>query len=133
MPPRRPSPDLHRLRAPLAAVLIAAMPVAFGAAGFASVLKGSNFMALSEADMRSFLNLVEITAASQPDGVDVRWNSDKTGSTALMRVIRSYPHDGHPCRDIGGESTVKARAEHFQLTYCRDTSGHWRLASQSGP
>lgn len=112
--------------------LVLAGPVA-AAPGFASLLKGTNFAALSEADLKGFINSVETTVSSQPDGTDVRWNADRSGSSALMRVVKSYTQDGHACRDVGGTTLVKAKTENFELKYCRDAAGRWRLASQTSP
>ena len=112
------------------AILALTCPVLCAAqAGFAQLLKGSNFAAFTDADMKLFLNAAETTVSSQPEGVDVRWNSDKSGSSGTMRVAGSFERGGHPCRQLGGETTVKSRTEPFALTYCRDTGGHWRLAS----
>ena len=117
----------------VAALLLAASPCSHAASGFGALLKGTNFAAFSDADMKIFLNAAETTVRSQPDGVEVRWNSDKSGSTGTMHVARSYEHNAHACRELKGETIVKARAEPYTLTYCKDSAGHWRLASSTAP
>ena len=113
-----------------AAVLMTTGPtLSLAQAGFSQVLKGSNFAAFSDADMKLFLNTAETTVSSQPDGVEVRWNSDKSGTSGTMRIVSSFERGGHSCRKLGGDTTVKSNTEPFAITYCRDTSGHWRLAS----
>jgi surface antigen len=120
----------------LATLLLSALvvaPAARAAIGFGEVLKGTNFAAFTDADMKLFLNTAETTVRSQPDGVDVRWNSDKSGANGTMHVVRTYERDGHTCRQLGGETVVKANTEPFSLTYCKDPAGRWRLASPTSP
>lgn len=132
MHPRNP-----RRRPSTAVVLLATgslfSSAVLGAPGFGALLKGTNFAALGEADMKAFLNMAETTVASQPDGVDVHWASDKSGAASTMRVPRSFQRDGRSCRELAGDTTVKGRTEPFRITYCKDPSGRWRLDSPGAP
>ena len=127
----RPYPRL--MLATLALSALDVTPVAMAVIGFGEVLKGTNFAAFTDADMKLFLNTAETTVRSQPDGVEVRWNSEKSGSSGTMHVVRTYQRDGHTCRQLGGETVVKANTEPFALTYCKDPAGRWRLASPTSP
>ena len=121
------------LHAAIALVLAGACTTAAAAIGFGEILKGTNFTAFTDADMKIFVNAAETTVRSQPDGVEVRWNSDKSGSGGTMHVARSFQRAGHPCRQLAGETVVKANTEAFALTYCQDPAGNWRLASPAAP
>ena len=105
MPPFRPRSALLALTA--ATILLGACPTPTVAApGFSVLLKGSNFASFTDQDMKLFLNTVETTVASQPDGVEVTFNSPDSGSTGRMSVVKSYTRETHACRDVGGDTTV---------------------------
>lgn len=110
-----------------------ALPGAEAAPGFGALLKGTNFAAFPEADLKLFINFAESAVASQPDGVPVHFNAPGSGNSATMKVTKSYSRDGFSCRDLGGETTVKSSTEPFTLSYCRDKAGQWRLASSTSP
>jgi len=117
------------LLATAAALVLTGPAPCVAQAGFGQILKGTNFAAFSDADMKIFLNTAETTVGSQPEGVDVRWNSPKSGASGNMRVVSSFERGGLSCRQLGGDTTVKSNTEPFSITYCRDPNGHWRLAS----
>ncbi len=115
----------------LAASLIPQLAPA--AVGLKQILRGTQFASFSDADWKVFLNSALTTVSSQPDGVDVSWNSEKSGIGGTHRVVRSYTQHEHACRDLSGDTVLKGHSEAFKLTYCQDPAGHWRLASSKKP
>jgi hypothetical protein len=65
----------------------------------------------------------------EPTGAEIEWFNEATGSTGMIRVLRTYfPSPDAPCRDYERTTRQPGAAEIVvKGTGCRDSSGRWRL------
>ena len=80
-------------------------------------------------DNRLLLGAIDKALAENADGATLAWKSEQTPAQGSVTPRRSFESDRMPCRDVEIATRYRSRSAQSVHTFCRDSSGAWKLRS----
>lgn len=114
-------------RVALALVLLA--PAWSGASSYLW-LKTAPARYFTEQDWEIFTGAFERALAEAPDGAQVEWSNEKTGSGGTIQPLSTQAGAEGPCRKVRIDNHAGGYSGSGTLDFCKQADGTWKIVSR---
>ena len=83
---------------------------------------------LDRADRLAQAQATQTALESNKSGQATTWKNPDTGHTGTVTPVKTYEHQGRPCREFTQQVTIEGKTETVRGRACRDAQG-WVMAN----